>query len=234
MASVRLGAWLVALVLACSSVVVAGPVRRARADDSAQADAAARDEFGAGRQAYYEGSFTAALAHFERAYALSPRPELLYNIGRAADADGQAARAMSAYEAYLKALPAAENGDFVRARLAKMRANTKAEADQPGQPASATMRDAPPPSEGGPLSLSVAQALPASGPAASEARAAPGPVAAPRADGERRRWYKNPWLWTAAGVVVVGAVAGTVVASRAGEQRITYDRGTWDAWGMAQ
>jgi hypothetical protein len=28
----------------------------------------------------------------------------------------------------------------------------------------------------------------------------------------RKRWYRSPWLWTAVGVVVVGAAAGTAVA----------------------
>jgi len=35
---------------------------------------------------------------------------------------------------------------------------------------------------------------------------------APHADDGGRHWYKNPWLWTAVGVVVVGAGVGTGVA----------------------
>lgn len=91
-------------------------VARAQATD----DVAAREQFEAGRTAYDHGSFSEALAHFERAYALQPRPELLYNVGRAADSDGQAQRAIAAYEAYLENEPDAENADFVRARLLKM------------------------------------------------------------------------------------------------------------------
>ncbi|HEX5661369.1 MAG TPA: tetratricopeptide repeat protein [Polyangiales bacterium] len=114
-------------------------------------EAAAREEFEAGRVAYDHGSFTDALAHFERAYALQPKPELLYNVGRAADSDGQPTRATEAYEAYLASEPDAHNADFVRARLLKMQAMarerelklpTVAEAE-PAAPPAPLRRDEP-------------------------------------------------------------------------------------------
>ncbi|MET0285538.1 MAG: tetratricopeptide repeat protein [Polyangiales bacterium] len=91
----------------------------------AQDDADARSAFEAGREAYEHGQFERALEQFERAYALSPKPQLLFNIGRAADSDGQPERAVSAYEGYLGAHPEADNAEFVRARLAKLRREDK-------------------------------------------------------------------------------------------------------------
>jgi tetratricopeptide (TPR) repeat protein len=117
----------------------------ADAGAASQGDEAARQEFEAGRQAYGMGAFAIALAHFERSYALSLRPELLYNIGRAADAEGLTSRAAASYAAYLEARPDAENREFVRARLAKMqalaaRAEPSAEAPRTSETESAETR----------------------------------------------------------------------------------------------
>jgi tetratricopeptide (TPR) repeat protein len=126
-------AWLLS-ILAC-----AGPGRAQTPEETA-----ARQEFEAGRDAYDRGSFTSALAHFERAHALQPRPELLYNVGRAADSDGQASRAIEAYASYLESNPNAANADFVRARLAKMQALARAARPLPTV-AQAMPSAAPPP-----------------------------------------------------------------------------------------
>jgi hypothetical protein len=94
----------------------------------AQSDVEARSAFGRGREAYEQGSFGEALAHYEHAYSLSRRPELLFNIGRASEADGQVERAMQAYRAYLEALPTAANHAFVRSLLAKLEGGMKSKA----------------------------------------------------------------------------------------------------------
>lgn len=114
---------MIALLIALATALGIGPAR-ARAQGSApenHADPGARSAFEQGRDAYDRGRFGEALSLFDRAYELSPHPLLLYNIGRAAEADLQNERAVSAYEAYLKALERAENREFVEARLAKLR-----------------------------------------------------------------------------------------------------------------
>jgi tetratricopeptide (TPR) repeat protein len=98
-------------------------------------NAEARGAFEAGRSAYDQGRFGEALEHFEHAYDLSARRTLLYNIGRAAEGDGQTQRAIEAYEGYLRAAPAAEHRRFAENRIAKLRASLAYE----GGPA----RDAP-------------------------------------------------------------------------------------------
>jgi tetratricopeptide (TPR) repeat protein len=85
------------------------------------ADDEARREHEAGRDAYDRGQFSQAIEHFGRAYQLSGRPQMLFNVARAADLDGQYARAIEAYEGYLDRLPDAQNREFVQARLQKLR-----------------------------------------------------------------------------------------------------------------
>lgn len=113
------------------TVVPVGLVHAEGGTVVSESEREARSEFEAGRDAYDHGATAKALTHFERAYALSKRPALLFNIARASDAEGLAARAAAAYEAYLDALPNAENRDFVASRLEKMRASIAAgEAEQ--------------------------------------------------------------------------------------------------------
>jgi tetratricopeptide (TPR) repeat protein len=127
------------------TILGATALPHASADAVGTAETDARAAFEQGRAAYERGAFGEALAHFERAQALSPRAELLYNIARSADSDGQTARAMSAYSAYLEAYPTAQNRAFVKARLEKVRAlEQEREASRALQPATPT----PPPLAG--------------------------------------------------------------------------------------
>lgn len=228
------------VVLFCSTLCCAGMLAGAASAQSAPVappsaatspspeDADARRAFEAGRDAYDHGAFAAALGHYERAYALSPRPGLLFNIGRAADSDGQATRARIAYEAYLAAVPAAENADFVRARLAKVR-ETEA-AQSAAAPSASIAPPASPPSapEPAPSAPAAPDAAPtaAPAPAALPSVAATTPPEASRAEppllanAQRRENDDTPppsrrkraLLWTALGVVVAGGVTGGAIA----------------------
>jgi hypothetical protein len=87
-----------------------------------QPDPAARQAFEEGRTFYDHGRFADALRKFQESYALSNNPKLLFNIGRAADSEGEQAQAYDAYTAYLQRVPDADNREFVEARLAKLKA----------------------------------------------------------------------------------------------------------------
>ena len=89
--------------------------------DGHQRDAQARAEFRAGKQAYDAADFRSAWRHFREAYLLSERPELLYNIGQAADRMEMKEQALAAFEMYLGSLPNAENAEEVRQRIAALR-----------------------------------------------------------------------------------------------------------------
>jgi len=95
---------------------------RAEAEAAADDDSAAHAAFEAGADAYDEGRFGAALVAYQRAYELSGRAKLLFNIGRAADGDNQSERAIEAYRGYLLAFPNAANRRFVESRIGKLQA----------------------------------------------------------------------------------------------------------------
>jgi tetratricopeptide (TPR) repeat protein len=83
-------------------------------------DELARYSFAAGRDAYAKGDYREATAHFETAYRLSARVDLLYNMGLAADADEQRERAVRAYEAFLRARPDSDLRGVIRARIREL------------------------------------------------------------------------------------------------------------------
>ena len=88
---------------------------------SVSPDSEARSEFETGAIAFAEGSFATALAHFERSYELSERPELLYNIAICHDRLRHDRLAVENYEAFLTALPDTERRGEVEGRLPALR-----------------------------------------------------------------------------------------------------------------
>jgi tetratricopeptide (TPR) repeat protein len=102
------------------------------ADD--KLDEEARALFLAGRLAFEQGRYENALDYFQRAHALSKRPELLFNIGSAADRLRQDRVALEALSAYLEALPEAPNRMQVEARVRLLRRAVEQEDAQAQQP----------------------------------------------------------------------------------------------------
>ncbi|MDD9934230.1 MAG: hypothetical protein OXT09_11540 [Myxococcales bacterium] len=85
-------------------------------------DQMAKEQFQQGRQAYNGGNFQQALDAFQRAYQLSPRPELLFNIGQAADRLRMDDLALSSFKQYLAELPQAHNREQVENRVRALEA----------------------------------------------------------------------------------------------------------------
>ncbi|MEM9072810.1 MAG: hypothetical protein AAGE52_30165 [Myxococcota bacterium] len=85
------------------------------------ADQGARVIYQEGRTAFDEGRYEHALNLFRSAYDLSPRPELLYNIGTTADRLHLNEEALEAFESYVQALPFAENREAVEVRIGILR-----------------------------------------------------------------------------------------------------------------
>ncbi len=102
-----------ALVL---STLAAGPAMAQPEDDDE-----ARVHFRLGRAYYDSGRFMEAAREFEQAYALSRRPQLLYNVFIAHRDAGQLGPAIEALEQYLAQVPEAQDRDNLTARLASMR-----------------------------------------------------------------------------------------------------------------
>jgi len=104
------------LGLVCSSLVSA--TAAAQLTDT---DEEARLQFRAGESAYARGDYQAALEDFERAYRLSQRPALLFNIGLAAQRARHRERALEAFQQYLQLKPDADNRADVESRISELR-----------------------------------------------------------------------------------------------------------------
>lgn len=170
-----------------------------RAEDAARTPGASEDEearelFLAGRAAYEDGRFEEALGYFRRAHALSGRPELLFNVGQAADRARLDREAVEAWEAYLAAVPESPNRHTVETRVRALRRAMERQEAEAAQAAVPTPREA------------------AEADAAAEPRVRV--VGTDTAQDDRGGIHTKWWLWTAVGAVVVAAVVTGVLVSR--------------------
>lgn len=92
-------------IVATCIVAMSSLGRVAQAQDETPSDTQARALFAEARTAYSEQRFEEAAHTFRRAYLLSPRYGLLYNIGQAELRAGHDALALEAFEAFLRQAP---------------------------------------------------------------------------------------------------------------------------------
>lgn len=112
-----------AFVVVLVMIALGGIVHRAAAQDAEDAEAAALDRaarelFAAGMAAVEDSRFDSAVEQFQRAYDLSHRPALLYNVGYAADRARQDEVALQAYEEYVRLAPDGEYRARAETRIA--------------------------------------------------------------------------------------------------------------------
>jgi tetratricopeptide (TPR) repeat protein len=124
-------------------LVHASPAPAPQPTTAVHADQEARASFEAGKAAFDNGDYAAALVQFEHAYALSQRSLLLYNLGLAHDRLQHEERALEAYEAYLAANPNDERAADARARVKVLRAGIDARRAAASAPAASAPRDEP-------------------------------------------------------------------------------------------
>jgi len=111
-------AWLA--FAACAWLPASGVAQANGTAANAAQDQEGRRLFEAGRAAYVDGKYSDALNYFREAHQLSGRPELLFNIGQAADRLGEREQAKQAFRDYLAAVPDAGNRAEVEARIAEL------------------------------------------------------------------------------------------------------------------
>lgn len=85
-------------------------------------DQEARSLFEAGETAYHAGRFERALEYFQRAYELSARPGLLFNIANASDRLHRGREALEAYRRFVELDPESPNAPFAAARAQSLEA----------------------------------------------------------------------------------------------------------------
>lgn len=120
---------LVALTLLCGVFAGAG-------EALAQDDERARVHYEAGTSYFSEGDYETALREFNRSFALSERPVLLYNIALCHERLGDFPAAIDNLRRFLVEVPDAPNRDVVQRRLTHMeeRLARQAEESQTGNP----------------------------------------------------------------------------------------------------
>jgi len=97
-------------VIVAATVLLAG----------ATAFADARQHFMAGQDYYTQGRYEKAIAEFEEAYRLDPRPLLLYNIGQAWEKLGDLVKAVDFLKRYLEADPNNEDRTTLLNKVASL------------------------------------------------------------------------------------------------------------------
>jgi tetratricopeptide (TPR) repeat protein len=198
------GVWFVLLLLGVPSAALAQtpsadeapPEAEITPEESASAarDAEGRGLFEAGRAAFTDGRYEDALEYFDRAYALSHRSQLLYNIGSANDRLRRDEAALAAFEQYVRELPTAPNVREVEARIRVLRASVEADPD-PTVVSALTQAE---------IDQAAFEAH------AREQEASTTPATADQGPGVVGEW----WFWTiivavVAGAVVTGVILGT-------------------------
>ncbi|MBC7171459.1 MAG: hypothetical protein H5U40_03485 [Polyangiaceae bacterium] len=109
------------------------PMALAQASDESR-DREARALFEAAREAYGAAEYERALEYFQRAYELSGRPALLFNIAQSAERTRDDDRALASYELFIEADPDSEFREQAERRVSLLRAHAAevAAAAEPG------------------------------------------------------------------------------------------------------
>jgi tetratricopeptide (TPR) repeat protein len=180
-----------------------GPKAASAADAPAPSadDEVARGLFQAGKAAYEAGKYEDALSFFEQAHARSGRPQLLFNIGQAADRLRRDEKALEAFRAYLAQVPDAANRIEVEARVRQLElwVDQRSKDTAPIAP----IVTAPTPAE----TAEQAPATTSEDPAFTESDR-------PESEPVTSKW----WFWTGIGAVVVGGTAVALAVALGGDE----------------
>jgi tetratricopeptide (TPR) repeat protein len=169
------------------AIFLAGGI--AHADDAKLA----RQHFEDGSRLYDLGKFREAAHEYEEAYKYKPDPALLFNIGQAYRAGGDANEAVTAYKSYLRRMPEAPNRREVEAHIEKLQRLVDEQHRTQTSPPQGTLQPTTTPA---PSQPQQPQLVVSSAPA------------------EKQPVYKKWWLWTAVGgALVVGGVVAIAVAA---------------------
>jgi hypothetical protein len=119
-----------AAAVVCLLVLGVSAPGMAQAEPGAEApsdDERAHDLYREGDRLYAQGDYEGAIAAFQRSYALSRRPLLLFNLANAFERAGRREQAAEALRQYLPHAPRAEH-DSIEMRIEHLRARSQAQA----------------------------------------------------------------------------------------------------------
>lgn len=180
------------------------------------ADREARALSEAATIAFEEGRFESARDHFARAYALSRRPELLFNQGSCAERLRLDREAVDFYRRYLDAIPTAHNRAYVENRIRILEATIAASIAPPGPPRAEPIA-LPTPAAAGPVAQTETD---------RRLAIAEPPDGADLRDARRPVW-KRGWFWALVGTAAAAAIAVPIGVVRAsGPDYAPYESGS--------
>jgi hypothetical protein len=215
---------LVTIVAFAATLAAAMP---AHADDSNDAKA----HYQKATAHYAVGEYKEAATEYELAYKAKQDPALLYNAAQSHRLANENQKALLLYKNIVKLYPTSHYAAESKDRIEKLEQAIATTQQPPNQPApvttfgTTTPAGAPPAAPPPPPPVQPVQPIAQPAPAAPPVPAAPppsttpgGPAATLTATGSTAGEGETPiyqkwWFWTAAGVVVVGAVVGIVLAT---------------------
>ena len=156
----------IAVAIACSMAAVTVVHAQASSDDRA------RQHFEAGRSYYDTGDYELALREFNRAYELSGRAQLYYNIALTYERLADLPRAIDTLQRYLAEASDIPNRRTLELKLVNLRKRQDEQQAAPPPPADATASQTPPPPPG--------PSVDAKPPAEEPAPAPPQPATTPK------------------------------------------------------
>lgn len=115
------------LIVAVSALglVIATPAMARK--PTAKEVATAKAHFNQGRAYYEAGAYGDAVSEYEKAYALTALPALLYNIGQAERLKGDKSKAIAAYQKYLALVAEGSLADEARSHVAALKLKIQVE-----------------------------------------------------------------------------------------------------------
>src|SRR5262245_1184185 len=198
-------------------------VRGAYADSKSDA----KQHFEAASAAHKAGKFRDALTELMTAYALDPKPELLYAIAQVHVKLGQCPQAITFYERFLAGNPKPEHAARARKAIDVCKTNPPPPEPEQADPSRPREDLGPSPEE------NVRKAKEAEATAATELRKAEDArIAADREREQEKRYDRHParkWAYVVGGLGVAGAAAGAYFAVQARSAQTSFsDAGCGD------
>jgi tetratricopeptide (TPR) repeat protein len=169
---------------------------RAHADDDS---VAAKHHFESAMRLFNVGEFDEAAKEYREAYKLKPDPVLLYNAGQSYRLAKNAEQALFFYRSFLRNAPDAKNRAEVEGRIRVLEEQVKQQQAPPND----VVKPAPP-VESRPVEATPETAAPVAPQLTSAPRADLVTTAPPRPKPVYKKW----WVWSVAGVAVVGVGLG--------------------------
>jgi tetratricopeptide (TPR) repeat protein len=197
----------VLLLLALAASPRASSAQPSDPKAAAAADASGRAHFQRGQRLSARGDYAGAYREFAAGYAVTGRPLFLFNMGEAARASGDVAKARESYLEFLRVDPRSALAATVQARLTELDSASGTRGGSTPSTSTDVSRGASPAPRSDVPPLLPRSAVPPREPPASVIERAPPERVAMVRDGESAPLWKKWPFWAVVGGAIAGGVA---------------------------